>query len=573
MKTFLPICLFASFCHLGDARSASPRDELLRLVPSDAGFCVVVQGLRDQVERLQKSPFAARVAASPYGQALRESDELRKFAGLDVQLRIHLNISWVQLRDDILGDAVILAYSPGPPDRPQAEIGLLLLHARRPDVLAGLLDRLNTSQQKAGELAAVERRTHNGQTYFMRRKTAGEEEFYFQHDSVLAFTDKEVALRAAIDRDRSAKNVDSNALADRLRSMGMERDFVVWWVNPRAFDASIAAKVASAHGAEAAFLRTFERYWKTLEGAAVSMVLSRDLSLNFAVQARMEALPAAARRVMAEAARPSHLWSTFPDNALFAAAGRISLEPAVEAGADFVAADNRREIQDAVERTVGAILGRDILSQILRHLGPDWGVCVTPPETGDKGWLPSLTGMLRLRPGGEGGVQVEQRALDGLDFVARLAVLGYNSQRLGQIRLRMERQEGVEVRVIEGAQLPPGLQPAFAWKGGYLVLASNPEAVRRFTPPTEAPTADSLDAEVPRVRMALQGWAAYLRAYRQPLAAYLASGYHLSPAEADARIDRVVNALDLFDAVEVVQRTAPGRVTFTIRLKTLPHDN
>jgi hypothetical protein len=577
LRSLLPACavLSAPLWFVSPAFSASPRDELLRLAPTDAGFCVVVQGLRDHLARLESSPAAARLAASPYGRSIRESSEARKLARIDEQLRTHLNVSWAQLRDDVLGDAVVLTYTPGPPGQPDAEVGLLLVHARKPDVLTGLLGRLSELQTKAGELTAVERRVHRGQDYVVRRKKVGGEEFYFVRGSVLAFTDKEASLKSAIDRDRTTRpdNAEPPPLASRLRTLGVDRDFLVWWVNPRAFDAAVAAKVASARGTEAAFLRTFQRYWKTLDGAAVSLAQGPDLTVNFAVQAKTDALPASAKRMLSAAARPSAVWASFPENALFAAAGRVPWEPAVEAGSEFLTADARHDVQDAVERTVGAILGRDVLPQLLRHLGPDWGVCVTPPEAGEKGWLPSLTAVLRLRPGGDGTPPVEQRVLDGLDFAARLTVLGYNSQRTGQLRLRMEPQDGVEVRVIEGGQLPPGLQPAFAWKGGYLVLASTPEAVRRFIPPSHSPAADALvspETEVPLVRLALQGWAGYLRTYRAPVAAYLADVYHLSAAEADARLARIVEGLELFDGIEVVQRTSPGRATITVRLKTLP---
>ena len=142
-------------------------------------------------------------------------------------------------------------------------------------------------------------------------------------------------------------------------------------------------------------------------------------------------IAAASPNGLADAARPSAVWASFPENALFAAAGRVPWEPAAEAGSEFLTADALHNIQDSLERTIGAILGRDVLPHLLRHFGPDWGVCLTPPETGDKGWLPSLTAVLRLRPGGDGGPPVEQRVLDGLDFAARLGVLGYNSRRAG----------------------------------------------------------------------------------------------------------------------------------------------
>src|SRR5262245_2402406 len=119
-----------SLCLCGESRSAPPRDELLRLVSSDAGFCVVMQDLRGHLARLERSSFAARLSASRFGQVFRDTPEFRKLATLDEHLFADLNVSWTQLRDDILGDAVVLAYTPGPPGRPSEEQGLLLIHAR-----------------------------------------------------------------------------------------------------------------------------------------------------------------------------------------------------------------------------------------------------------------------------------------------------------------------------------------------------------------------------------------------------------------------------------------------------------
>jgi hypothetical protein len=545
---------------------------LLRLVPADAGFVAVVQDLRDQLARLERSPFAARFAASPLGRAVRDTPEARKLAALDRQLRTHLGVSWPQLRDDILGDAVVLAYTPGPPGKPEEERGLLLVHARKPDLLAGLIDRLNELQQKSGEVDAVERREYQGQGYFYRHKKGGGDEFYFLRGPVLAFTDKEASIRAAIDRDRQTPPTAGElpALASRLRRLGVERSLIVWWVNPRVFDAALNAKVEQAGGPESVILRTFARYWGALESAALHLSLDRDVALGLTVRAHAEALPAAARRFAAEADRPSALWVSFPDTALFTAAGRVPWGPLIETGREFLTPEACRAVQEAVARSVSAVLGRDVLTEVLSRLGPDWGVCVTPPDPADRHWLPSLTAVLRLRPGGA-GVPVEQRALDGLDFFARLVVLGYNSHRQDQLRLRVVSQGPVEVRVIEGDQWPPGLQPAFAWKGGYLVLASTPEAVRRFVPPPVADTPGSPDGvEFPLVRLALQGWAGYLRSYREPVAAFLADTHKLTPADAHARIDKLLEVLDLFDAVELTQRPALGRATWTLRLRTLP---
>jgi hypothetical protein len=555
-----------SLCLCGSI-SASPRDELLRLVPDDAGFCVVVRDLRDQLGRLARSPFAAQVAASPFGQSFAGSPELKKLAEFDRQLQAALNLSWAQLRDDVLGDAVVLAYTPGPPGKPEQERGLLLVHARRPDLLAGLFDRLNEVQKKSGEISAVEPRSHEGQTYYRRQKAKDGDEYYYVRGPLLLLSDKEEALKRALERDRRAPPVaaEAPALARRLDSLGVGRSLAVWWVNPKAFAPALRQKLGATAGGEAAFLATFARYWDALDGVAVSLSVERELTVGITTAVRPEALPAAARRLLAEPARPSAVWGSFPANALFVAAGRLSLPPLADVGGEFLTGECRGEIRDALAKTVGAVLGRDVLPELLRRLGPDWGVCVAPPAPGDKAWLPSLTAVLRLRA--EGAVPVEQRVLDGLDFAARCVAVAYNSHRPDQMRLRTVQQEGVEVRFLAADQgFPPGLQPAFAWKDGFLVFASSPEAVRRFRAPKgEPPPA----AEVPLVRVALQGWAGYLRAYREPLAAFLADAHGQSLGDIHAKLDGLMASLEPFDVLELTQRTGPGQATLTLRLRTM----
>jgi hypothetical protein len=129
-------------------------------------------------------------------------------------------------------------------------------------------------------------------------------------------------------------------------------------------------------------------------------------------------------------------------------------------------------------------------------------------------------------------------------------------------------QGPVEVRVVEGEKfLPPGLRPAFAYKGDYLVFGSSPEAILRFEPPAANDTALTAD-EVPLVRLALAGWAKYVRTYREPLAAFAAEAHHLDLLDVQRRLDRLLKTLELFDRIEVTQRTQSNRATVTLRLQT-----
>src|SRR4051794_2059726 len=315
-------CLF-----LCGSISASSRDELLRLVPEDAGFCVIVRDLREQFDRLAKSPFAAHFTASPLGQALAKSPELQKLADFDRQLNANLNLTWAQLRDEILGDAVVLAYTAGPPGRPEKEQGLLLAHARRPDLLAALFERLNEVQKKAGEVTAVEPRMYRGQSYQMRRKTKDATEYYCIRGPVLILSDKEEALTRAVDRAIAASSAEPPPLARRLEELGVDRCLAVCWLNPKAFVPALKRKVASAAGGEAACLATFARYWEALDGVAWSLSVEREFAVTMTAAVRPSDLPPAARRMFGEAARPSAVWAAFPKDALFIAAGRLPLQP------------------------------------------------------------------------------------------------------------------------------------------------------------------------------------------------------------------------------------------------------
>ena len=64
---------------------------------------------------------------------------------------------------------------------------MLFVHARKPDVLARLVGKLNEFQQKSGEIKAVREKSHRDRPYFEREKTGGGREYYLLRGGVLAF--------------------------------------------------------------------------------------------------------------------------------------------------------------------------------------------------------------------------------------------------------------------------------------------------------------------------------------------------------------------------------------------------
>ena len=112
------------------AQGPSPRDDLLRLVPRDFGFCLILNDLRGTSARWEKSTWIQAVITSPLGRSVLDAPEFKQLLQFQQDLKKQLGVTWPELRDDVLGDAVVLAYQPAALNDTRSEEGILLLHAR-----------------------------------------------------------------------------------------------------------------------------------------------------------------------------------------------------------------------------------------------------------------------------------------------------------------------------------------------------------------------------------------------------------------------------------------------------------
>src|SRR5262245_31283406 len=105
LARFLLLGILAILTPAVPALAASPRDELLRLVPEDVGFCLVISDLRGHTEKLLANPWVKKLCQAPLARAVASSPEFRQLQALEERVQKRLKVSLARLRDDVLGDA------------------------------------------------------------------------------------------------------------------------------------------------------------------------------------------------------------------------------------------------------------------------------------------------------------------------------------------------------------------------------------------------------------------------------------------------------------------------------------
>lgn len=541
----------------------APRDELLRVAPPDAAILVIVQNARDHVRSLSESPFGQWFPTTAIGQQLLNSLELNQFRESGATILSELGTTPRAILDDVLGDAVAFAYSPAPADRPTDERAVILVRPGQPESLAKLMDRINQVQTRGGELKAVARKEHAGAVYFERQKPDGTAEFYCFRGNVFAFSSSETDIKAFIDRDKTAPT--RNAIATRMTTLGVADSPAVLLINPRPLDAEVRAKVATAKPDEKRFLERFAEVWAGLEAAAVYVNLDADLEVGLALRFHAEKLPADAKRWLTgvRTTRPAEL--LIPSDALFGFAGHVRVVELIDLVASVAPVEmGKPGFDDWIARTLGPVIGKDKLPVVLNALGPNWAAWVEPPVK--DAFLPTLVAAIEIS--GADRAKSEKALIDAVGFGFRMVAVAYNVDHPDQIEVVEEKDQktgAVIVSLVNDKGFPAGFRPSFAVQHGYLVLATSPEAITRFTAPR--PGAKPNDYAT-LARLSGTACREYLMTHGRKLATFLA-GFGVGEEKQLAKqIATVATAMELLDAADVTIRGDDSSLKISVRIKT-----
>jgi hypothetical protein len=559
------LALFASICFGGALTAAPPADELLRLTPRDVTFVVVVKDLRTHSAAIREGPFAEILSKSKLFQALLAKPEIKHLDAVTEQISRTLHTDWTQVRDDLIGDAVVLAYRGVAPGSPDKESGLLLTWTRNAEFATQIIERMTAVQKESGELKEVETRSYQGASYVRRVKAQGADEFLFRKGAVLALSSQEEMIRRIIELDSQAPVNQQPPLARELESLRVQDAAVALWLNPRYFDKELNENARKAAGGDAAFLTQFASYWKAVSGVALSIRLERYLELSLSIGARSDVLPASLKQVGATLNEASLLSAMFPSDSLATVTGKIDLQAFLTTLSGFLPADAWAALSGSAEQALGQVLGRKYIPQLASRIGPDWGICIMPPAS-EKALLPDLAIAVRIQPS-EGG-SLEKGILDAFDSLGILVRLRFNSQSDEPVRIETIQSKEGDIKYLSHEKLfLPGLRPAWSLRNGFLTIGTSPDAIERVIGSNQV----SPPAGPNRfLTFSFRQWHSYLTSRRAALISFLPTVTELKADEVASGIDELTLLFELFDRLELVEESQqPGLLKLSLKLYPL----
>jgi hypothetical protein len=541
---------------------AGPRDELLRVAPPDAALLVVVQNAKSHIRNLNESPFVEWFPSTDIGKKLLLSVDLKQLRTVGDTVLPALGTTSQSLLDDVLGDAMAFAYSPG---KEGEERAVILIRPGKPDTLAKIIDKLNELQTKGGELKSVVKHAHAGAEYFERQKPEGSGEFYCFRNGVFAFSSNESDIKAVLDRDKSEAKDKPPALVSRMEKLGVANAAVAVLVNPRPLDAELKAKIATAKPDDQRLLQRFEEIWVGLEFAAISVSLDKDAEIGLSLRFHPEKVPASVKPWLIGPRDFKAAERLIPEKAMVGFAGHARASELLDLVAWLAPMPpGKPGVKEWAAKTFGAVIGQDKLPLVMDSLGPNWAVWAELPVK--EGFLPTLVAAVEVTGDGEKRTQAEKTLLQAVEFGFQTVRVAYNSKHTDQVELKESRDaDGVVIKsLVNDKGFPPGFRPSFALVRGHIVLATSPDAIRQFQVPTRG---DSPKDYATLAKFSGVQTRAYLQTHGEKLAEFLSKILTNDEKATREHIQSLTAVLELVDSVELTHRDIENGLKLAVRVK------
>lgn len=555
--------LLALVLALASASTAAPDDPrpgdgstaLLRLVPRDAGLTLTVVDLRGHAREIAGSPLAKALRDLPAVKAWIASDAGRKFDRARAHIERTLGASFATIRDDLLGDAVVLSLHVPAGAPPDAARGLLLARVRDRALLTRLIDLGNKSAAaEVSEVGSGDRR------YVVRKFPGGAKEADYHRlfdDGTFAWSNSEAVLRDVIDRRAGAAGpgLGDDPVFRKVRAGLPARALATIHVDPKFAARVLDAAPKSGDPGDDRAAELLGRYLRTVEGFGLALEWRNGLLLHSHETYDPKRLDPRLVRWAKSGTSADALARRIPSSAIAAAAAPIDLVSTCDALVELVPMADQPRADLIFEALRGVLLGRDLRTQVLPRLGPAVIAYVEGPSSGSA-TMP-IVGVVELRD--EPGERNVAAALD--NALRTLLCLYALDPKHGASALKVESRQAGPLRIT--ALGGPNAPFAFGVGPDCLVVGTSADAVARFgTSEPDARLAPIKAAYFPEARayaaVDVARLARSARAHREPLSRRLAAARGVTPEAAARDLDAALALVDPFDAAFLALAVDPG---------------
>jgi hypothetical protein len=567
--------------------SRLPAEEsLARIVPADAGLCLEVDGLAEQLEAIAAGTMLERWRAFPPLAAWQEKNvpALKLIAG---QISQQLGVSVLDVWRQGLGRRSLLAVWPPDPEHPDITRGLLLVEALDEQLLPRLLQGLRQAQERSGELIEYREATHAGITYRVHgMKRGGERSTVYlaatgrlgvlaTHEDLLH---RALELRAAAEKVAGLANEPAYQAARQRVEPGAAVRLVV---NPRAWDAALRAMPRAANPNEARSQELVQSGWEGIRWGAASLRLAPHPTLEIHVE--FEPFPDSSPLVqMLESfAGEAALVQQTPAEALLAIVGRIDLGRLIRLAATV---ESAAKAETAPKQPNPALAIWNLLDQLLAGVGPEWSAVVVPAEGGTQRLPFDLVVSLETRSQtAAAGTMSDADLQSTLRTLLLMLATANNLQPDAAVAEVTSTEVGGRrfQQVVNLESLPQGMTATFATLRRCVVAGTSLEAVGKiFDVESSASLAASPSIKRVVERLGVPGHLFYINLARTresiarnaaPLAAHLAQEKGVSVEEARKGLAQVESVLALADVALVAIRVERESIALRAELIVEQH--
>ena len=540
------------------ARGAGPADPLFRLVPPDASLTLAVEDLRGHARDFLESPLSDGLRQLPAVRAWFASDRFQGFQRARREIEKSLGVDIAKVRDDLIGEAVVLTVWLPPGGRQDEARGLLLTRVRDRGLLDRLVRSMNASQQENGELAGVTERKRGAARYFVRRfrdPLSRPNEYYATlDDQTFAWSNSEDLVLGAIDRqagDRPGLGTDPRF--QRVRSRLPERAAASLFLNPSLLVAMAAAAPKPPKPADERLNALFARALNALEFAGAAIEWRDGLILHAEAALNPKRLGPWARDLAAlPAGNP--LARSLPPKALAVATARLDFGSILDLARALTPEADRPRLDNLRLVLKGLLLGEDPASLLTDpHLGS--GVLIAIEAPGAAGSRPGfpVTAVVNLG---------DSKVVAPLDNALRtiLALRALDTKQGPPLHVETREIQGRKVTALDASS-----PFAYAIDAGRLVLGTSSEGVANaFSTPAPAPDSGFARLQAryfPKSEsfacVDLELGHRVADAQRAELARQSAVKKHVPEADAARDLDQALALLKLFQAAYFTSDLAP----------------